>query len=315
MATLSITQTTNSMLFASRGLEPRQGWQVGFEILHLDAVWWYFLWTPAWFFCCCVPLGGFLVVFCFNEISNLIKTKYQSVACFFGKKKTQTLNSHHWRIRPSGLCSNILRIGDHPPQWWEASVLPSANGCSLGVRAQVKIPKPSLLSLKYCPWQWKKSGKVKKGSKKVLDPFFVWQRNTTKHMHSWFFSIFCISIFEAVWFFPCLIAAAIHLKSEDASTNPAHLLADSKRPSIPFFSVTSTTQVTGPSCFAHGQRHPRPINSCIWTKLDLQLLQVPCCPPVKIHLYSLMLKPSRLMTHRSCSGGLGWSPISNTSSC
>lgn len=58
MATLSVTQTTNSMLFASRGLEPRQGWQVGFDkkILHLDAVWWCYFVNPAWFVFVVFPL-------------------------------------------------------------------------------------------------------------------------------------------------------------------------------------------------------------------------------------------------------------------
>ena len=105
-----------------------------------------------------------------------------------------------------------------------------------GSRTQVKIPKPSLLSLKYCPWPYfkKKSGKVrKKKLKKVLDPFLS---GTTKHMiFALFFPFFAYPFLKLYDFLPRLIAAAIHLKSEDVSTNPAHLLAGSKRPLNAFF--------------------------------------------------------------------------------
>ena len=107
-----------------------------------------------------------------------------------------------------------------------------------GSRTQVKIPKPSLLFLKYCPWPYfkKKSGKVrKKKLKKVLDPFLS---GTTKHMiFALFFPFFAYPFLKLYDFLPRLIAAAIHLKSEDVSTNPAHLLAGSKRPLNAFFST------------------------------------------------------------------------------
>lgn len=106
---------------------------------------------------------------------------------FGGEKKTSNPKLPTMGDDPIRLCSNILRIGDHPPQVMGASVLekqwmltrdpgPSEN------------PEAILVVLEILPLAMKKiRQKVKKGSKKVLDPFFLWQRNTTKHMDSCFF--------------------------------------------------------------------------------------------------------------------------------
>lgn len=133
---------------------------------------------------CCVPFR--CLVFWKPTCPNLIKTKYQSHV-WRGKKKTSNPKLPTMGDDPIRLCSNILRIGDHPPQVMGASVLekqwmltrdpgPSEN------------PEAILVVLEILPLAMKKiRQKVKKGSKKVLDPFFLWQRNTTKHMDSCFF--------------------------------------------------------------------------------------------------------------------------------
>ena len=139
---------------------------------------------------------------------------------------------------PIRLCSNILRIGDHPPQVMGASVLekqwmltrdpgPSEN------------PEAILVVLEILPLAMKKNQtKSEKRLKKSFGPLFsLATKHYKTHGFLFFFPFFAYPFLKLYDFFPCLIAAAIHLKSEDASRNPAHLLANSKRPSMPFFSL------------------------------------------------------------------------------